>query len=240
MTVFFFLAAFFSEIIGTLAGFGSSTVFLPLALLFLDFRTALVLVALFHTFGTLGRVGFFGRSLDRRVFVYFGLSSIGATIVGAFLVPLTPQNVLKGILGVFLVGYVLFSFFHRRFRLRPSGDVMVAGGGLSGFLAGLIGTGGALRGAFLTAFHLPKASYIATASAIGLAVDVTRIPVYVAQGFLSPTYYWYIPMLFAVALIGVYVGKHIVDHIQQDRFRTVVLVALLLIGIKFIFDGFFR
>lgn len=43
MDILFFLSAFVSEIIGTVAGFGSSTVFLPLALLFFDFKTALVL-----------------------------------------------------------------------------------------------------------------------------------------------------------------------------------------------------
>src|SRR3989304_475238 len=59
MIVLFFLSALFAEIVGTLAGFGSSTVFLPLALLFFDFRTALTLVAFFHIFGNATRIGFF-------------------------------------------------------------------------------------------------------------------------------------------------------------------------------------
>jgi uncharacterized membrane protein YfcA len=41
----FFIVAFISEIIGAIAGFGSSTIFLPLALFFVDFETALILVA---------------------------------------------------------------------------------------------------------------------------------------------------------------------------------------------------
>jgi hypothetical protein len=40
--------------IGTMAGFGSSTIFLPLALFFVDFKTAIVLVAIFHLFGNIG------------------------------------------------------------------------------------------------------------------------------------------------------------------------------------------
>jgi uncharacterized membrane protein YfcA len=46
--------AFVAEIIGTIAGFGSSTIFLPLALFFVDFKTAIVLVAIFHLFGNIG------------------------------------------------------------------------------------------------------------------------------------------------------------------------------------------
>jgi hypothetical protein len=43
----------------TIAGFGSSTIFLPLALFFVDFQTALILVAISHLFGNLGRINFF-------------------------------------------------------------------------------------------------------------------------------------------------------------------------------------
>ena len=103
-------------------------------------------------------------------------------------------------------------------------------------MAGLIGTGGALRGAFLTGFHLSKEKYIATAAAIALAVDLTRIPIYLSQGFLTSSYYWYVPVLFAVAIIGSYIGKHIVKRIPQERFQKVVLIAFLFIGIKFVFD----
>ena len=41
--ILFFPSAFVTEIIGTMEGFGSSTIFLPLALFFVDFKTALYL-----------------------------------------------------------------------------------------------------------------------------------------------------------------------------------------------------
>ena len=50
----FFLSAFVAAILGTMADFGSSTIFLPLALFFVDFKTAIVLVAIFHLFGNIG------------------------------------------------------------------------------------------------------------------------------------------------------------------------------------------
>ena len=107
---------------------------------------------------------------------------------------------------------------------------------MSGFLAGLIGTGGALRGAFLTAFSLPKEKYIATSAAIALAVDITRIPIYFAGGFLASHLFWYIPFLLMVALAGTFVGKQIVKKVPQKTFKKMVLVAILIIGIKFVYD----
>ena len=95
-----------------------------------------------------------------------------------------------------------------------------------------------MRGAFLTAFGLPKEKYIATAAAIALAVDVTRIPIYFAGGFLSSNFYFYIPFLLVIALVGSFTGKQIVNKIPQKKFRKIILAAILIIGIEFIFDVF--
>ena len=149
-----------------------------------------------------------------------------------------PQNALKGILGIFLVTYALYSLWKENFRIKASTATVIVGGGLSGFLAGLIGTGGALRGAFLTGFGLPKDKYIATAAAIALAVDLTRIPVYLSEGFLQRQYYWYLPVLFIIAIAGSFTGKQIVKCFPYTVFRKIVLIAILLVGAKFIFDLF--
>lgn len=231
-----FAAALFAEIVGTVAGFGSSTIFLPLALLFVDFRTALALVAFFHIFGNLSRASFFRGSLDRWLLVRFGLSSVFATMLGALLVARTPQETLKGLLGLFLMLYAIASLWRRGWHLPIRPATAFVGGSLSGFLAGLMGTGGALRGAFLTAFGLPKETYVATAAVIALAVDATRIPIYLAQGFFSPASAWYLPGLFLVALLGSWIGRGIVRRVPQQRFRTLVLVALAAIGAKFLSD----
>ncbi len=70
-----------------------------------------------------------------------------------------------------------------------------------------------------------------------MVVDITRIPVYSASGFLGSQFYYYIPILFITAIIGSFIGRKIVNKIPQSIFRKTVLIALALISIKFIFDG---
>lgn len=236
MEPLFFLAAFFAEVIGTIAGFGSSTIFLPLSLLFFDFRTSLVLVALFHTFGNMGRITFFKHGLEKRILLRFGIASVLFTIIGALMVSHIQQDRLKAYLGLFLALYAVIALWKENLQFKPTLTNNLIGGSLSGFLAGLIGTGGVLRGAFLSGFNLAKEKYIATAAAIALAVDITRIPIYFAQGFLENRYYFYIPILLVVALLGSLTGKQIVSRIPQKQFRKIVLMAILIIGLKFIFD----
>jgi len=233
----FFVLAFIAEIIGTTAGFGSSTIFLPLALFFVNFKTALILVAFFHISGNIGRITFFRHGFNKRLIFIFGVPSVILTVFGALLVNHTPQDILKLILGIFLLIFSIASIVKPDFKFKSSDKNAVIGGGLSGFLAGLIGTGGALRGAFLTAFNLKKEVYITTAAFIALAVDITRIPIYFESGFLESQFYFYLPLLFVIAIAGSFTGKKIVDRIPQSSFRKFVLYIIAIISLKFIYDG---
>lgn len=236
--MWFFIFAFFSEVAGTMAGFGSSTIMLPFALLLMDFKSALVLVALLHIFGNIGRIAFFRHGLDKRLILLFGIPSVALTLLGASLVNYIPQDFLRFLLGIFLVLFSAVSLIKPSLRFPPATTSAVIGGGVSGFVAGLIGTGGALRGSFLAAFDLEKNKYIATSAAIAIVVDATRIPVYFAGGFLDLKYYWYIPVSFIVAIIGVSAGKRIVNAISQRIFRVIVLLGIGAIGVQFIVDWF--
>ncbi len=235
--LWFLLFALLAEIAGTMAGFGSSTILLPIALFMFDFPTALVLVAIAHVSGGIGRIAFFRYGLNKRLLLIFGLPSVIFTVIGAILVNYAPQPLLKLILGIFLLIYSIISLYKPNLSAKPTTANSIVGGTLSGFFAGLIGTGGALRGAFLTAFKLEKSVYIATAAAIALAVDVTRIPIYVKSGFLSSGLYYLIPLIFFAAIIGSFIGKRIVSRIPQDTFRKVVLIAIGMVSLKFIYDG---
>jgi uncharacterized protein len=100
--ILFFVVAFISEVIGAIAGFGSSTIFLPLALFFVDFGTALILVAISHIFGNLGRINFFRHGID-KIIATFGIPSILFSFLGASIVGILSQDILKVILGAFLI-----------------------------------------------------------------------------------------------------------------------------------------
>ena len=235
--ILFFLSAFVAEIIGTMAGFGSSTIFLPLALFFVDFETAIVLVAIFHLFGNIGRISFFRQGFDKRIILQFGIPSVLLSLLGAFLIGIIPQPALKLILGIFLI-VTSGSFLAKPgLKFTASTGTFIAAGSATGFITALVGTGGALRAMLLQGFNIEKVKYIATAATIALATDVTRIPIYISQGFLTEQYYLYLPILFGIALAGSFIGRSIVVKINQELFRKMVLVAIILVSIKFIVDG---
>jgi hypothetical protein len=44
-------------------------------------------------------------------------------------------------------------------------------------------------------------------------VDITRLPVYFGSGFLEPQFYYYIPILFLLAISGSFTGKKVVKRV---------------------------
>jgi uncharacterized membrane protein YfcA len=135
-----------------------------------------------------------------------------------------------------VAAYAFYSFLEPRFGIKKTRINAAVGGSLSGFLAGLIGLGGAVRGAFLVAFDLPKEVYVATSAEIVFVIDVTRIPTYVlTKTIQSSTSYILLPFLCVMAYLGTAAGKRFLERIDQRTFRRAVSIALLAAGAKILF-----
>jgi len=227
----FFLIALFSEIVGTVAGFGSSVFFVPLAGLFFDFHTVLALTSILHVFSNAAKLVFFGRHVRWRLLLLLGIPSITCVILGALLSTKLQFKYTELILGLFLVAFSVFFFCKPLIKLAPNQFNAISAGGIAGFLAGIIGTGGAIRGLALAAFDLEKNVFVATSAAIDSGVDFSRMIVYLRANYLGSAFYWYVPGLLLVALVGSYIGKIALNKVDQKNFRRIVLVLVFLIGL---------
>jgi uncharacterized protein len=130
--ILFIIIGFFSEIIGTMAGFGSSTIYLPLASYIYDFQTALVLVAIFHFFGNIRRIAFFRHGLEKNILLLFGIPSFVLSLIGATLVGYLSQTVLEFMLGLFLIVISATFLLNPRLTFPANGKFLVLGNLIAG------------------------------------------------------------------------------------------------------------
>jgi uncharacterized membrane protein YfcA len=230
----FFILALISEIIGTIGGFGSSVFFVPVAEFFFDFKTVLMLTAIFHDFSNTSKLILFRKHIDYKLLLLFGIPSTVFVILGAYMSSILHYKYNELILGVFLIAFSVFIFLKPSFRLSASKPSSIIGGSTAGFLAGLIGTGGAIRGMSLAAFNLEKNIFIATSGAIDFFVDISRTVVYFRNGYYQPGHLLYLPFLLIVAFTGSWIGKKLLVKISQENFRKIVLALLFLIGLTMI------
>ncbi|NHQ59673.1 sulfite exporter TauE/SafE family protein [Chlorobium sp. BLA1] len=227
----FFVTAFLSEIAGTIGGFGSSVFFVPLAGLFFNIHTVLALTSILHVFSNSSKLLLFRRHIDFRLVLLMGIPSILLVIVGAYLSTQLDVQYVELAMSIFLIAFSLLLYLFPHIALPPSKPNAVIGGGIAGFLAGLIGTGGAIRGLVLAAFNLEKGIFIATSAAIDFGVDISRMVIYLNHSSLELKYFFYIPGLIIIAFAGSWVGKWLLERIPQEKFRKLVLVLIFLIGI---------
>ena len=228
--ILFIFLSLIAEIVGTVCGFGSSVLFVPIAGFFLDFKSVLGVTAVFHLSSNLSKIGLFRKSIDKRIFLQVGIPSILFVLIGAWLSRYVNDIVLNILLASFLIVFSLFNMLFKYFKIHPSLKNSLIGGSISGFLAGIVGTGGAVRGAILLTFGLEKNVFIATSALIDFAVDFSRTVVYFFNGYVHKDDLIYIPFLLVIGVAGTYIGKKILNYVSEESFRKIVLYSILLVG----------
>ena len=130
-----------------------------------------------------------------------------------------------------MVGFSLLFLIKKNLIIKPNNKNAITGGILSGFSAGLLGTGGAIRGLTMAAFNLEKSVFIATSAFIDFLIDFTRTFVYFQNGYIHKHDIIYLPFLIVIGFVGTMIGKRILTYIPQDKFKKISLTLILIIGI---------
>lgn len=237
--VLFVFLALIAEIIGTISGFGSSVFFVPIASYFFDFHSVLGITAVFHIFSNISKIILFQKGVNWKIVLYLGVPAVIFVSLGALLSKYLDNHLLEIGLAVFLIFFSLLFLVFQKIEIRPTNFNSVVGGTISGFVAGLFGTGGAIRGMTLAAFNLQKDVFIATSAFIDFGVDLSRGLVYFSNGFIHYHDLGYVLILIVVSVVGTYIGKLILEKISETLFKKIVLGVILGIGIVTLMNQIF-
>lgn len=230
------LVAALAGAVAAVAGFGIGSLLTPLLALAYGTKVAVVLVAIPHFSATALRAWKLRAHIDRTVLLTFGGASAGGGLMGALLHGTLGSRVLGIVLGVLLVfsGIAGLTGLTARLRVNGTGWALLTGV-LSGGFGGLVGNQGGIRTAALLHFRLDRLRLVATATAIGLVVDLARIPVYLADGGDQVVEHWPLVALMVVAvLVGTLVGTPVLRRLPELAFRRVVFGLVTLLGLAFL------
>lgn len=220
-----------AEIIGTIGGFGSSVFFVPIANFYFDFYSVLGLTALFHLSSNLSKLMLFKKGIDKKLAINLGIPAVAFVVIGSLASSYLNSEILQLVLALFLISFSLLFLIKKELALKATAKNALIGGSLSGFSAGLLGTGGAIRGLTMAAFNLEKSIFIATSALIDMAIDLSRAAVYWVNGYIHNHDLIYIPFLLLIGFLGSWIGKKILLYIPQPVFRKISLFLILLIGL---------
>jgi uncharacterized membrane protein YfcA len=234
LTVFDLLVTAVAVLAGAVAsvsGFGIGSFLTPTLALQLDPRLAVAAVSIPHAVGTALRFWMLRQHVDGGVLVRFGAASAAGGLAGAAAGAFVRPDELRLLLGALLLVVGAGELKGWRRRLRFDGPSAWVAGVVSGVFGGLVGNQGGLRAAALLGFDLPKPTFVATATAIALAVDTARMPIYAftdGAGLLAIAPL--IGLTTAGVVVGTLAGHRVLAAVPPTLFRRVVAILLLALG----------
>jgi uncharacterized membrane protein YfcA len=227
------LAAFGLAALSAVAGFGGGVLLLPVFVALFGLRAAVPMLTLTQLSSN-GSRAWLNRAEWRRPLIgWFALGAVPCAVAGGLLLAHSPLAPLTRLLGVFLIGVVIWRRWQRRPR-RPPEPAFAAVGAVSGLGSALLGSVGPLTAPFFLAAGLTRAAYVGTEAASALVTHLTKIAVYGSGDLLTRPVLLYGVALTPATLLGAWVGRKIVGRLSDRVFVLLVEIGLLAAGVLFL------
>jgi len=228
-----FFVSFVAATISGAAGFGGALLLLPILTEIVGIKSAVPILTIGQLFGNASRVWFGRTELKWKPITLFLLSAIPLTIIGSYLFTDFKSENIKIMIGIFLILLVIY----RRLNLKKSSTgnlAMLFGGGLTGFLSGLIGSAGPLGAAFFLGLNLTATAYVASEAFTALTMHIIKTIIYNKYSLVGLTELYYGLFIGLVMILGSWTGKKIIEKLPQKKFILLVEILLIISAINMI------
>lgn len=231
------------------SGFGLGTILVPVFAIFFPIDLAIILTAIVHFLNNIFKLILLGKNANRNIVIKFGVPSIIAAFMGAYLLtymskiqPIYSYTLfdktfyivpIKLTIAILLFIFSLFDIVPKLTKLQFDIKYLSLGGLLSGFFGGLSGNQGALRTAFLMRTNLTKETFVATGVVIACLVDISRLTIYSGQIMILGDKLNYSLIMSATlsAFIGAYFGNKLLKKVTIKSIQYFVATMLILFAI---------
>lgn len=228
--------AFLGALIFGITGFGAALVTIPLATHLVPLKFALALFVIVDLAAAVS-VGLENpRNAVRREWTRLVPMILAGTALGVTLLVNLPRTVGMLLLGIFVIGFALYTLRpHARQRIVSSAWAWAAGFA-GGITSTLFGAGGPPYAIYLSQRGLSKEQFRATLGLATLTSISVRLVAFVLTGLLLDAKVW-LTALAAVpgCLLGIWIARRIFARISRDALMRAVAVLLLATGASLIF-----
>ncbi|ROQ90886.1 TSUP family transporter [Desulfosoma caldarium] len=234
--VLLFMAAFAAAAISGAAGFGGALLLLPLLVATVGATHAVPLLTIAQLVGNLSRVGFGFTQIHWKPVGLFLLGAIPLSILGAMSFVQLPKELVIRAIGLAILVFVALKYFGL-LKIKSGRAVLIGGGGVVGFLSGLVGSAGPLGAAIFLSLGLPPVAYIASEATTALAMHGVKIAVYQHYIILDREF-WFLAALMGVAMVlGTWSAKRIIERMRREAFQRFVAILLVAIAGYMVLHG---
>jgi uncharacterized membrane protein YfcA len=163
--------------------------------------------------------------------------AIGALLSGRF-----NDAGLRHAIGIIIVVLTVFTLVRQRTNLGGDGEMLARWPwlvGLVGLTAGITtmiaNAAGPIMQLYLLGQRLPKRIFVGTAAWYFFILNLIKVPFSIGLGQINPTSLALTVYLIPCAMVGGFIGRPILNWIDQKLFERAALVLTLIAGIRLLF-----
>lgn len=162
-----------------------------------------------------------------------------AIFAAAQLVPSIPSEAFYFVLGIPVLALSLIQLMGLRLiiPMRHRGWAEWAVGFVSGILGGLAGTWGPTTVLYLLAIDMPKARQVIVQGMIYGVGSVALVFAHLRSGILNAETIPFTLALLPTAVMGMWVGFQIQNQLDQEKFRKLTLIVLVIAALNLLRKG---
>jgi len=218
-----------------ITGFGSGLIAIPLLALMLPITIVVPMIGLLDYSASLSHGINHRKSIQWREIVPLLPFSLVGVLSALYIFKTVDGELLKQILGGFILLYAFYSIFGHNPRGQISRKWSFIGGGFGGLIGTLFGTGGPFYVIYLQLRGLGKTEFRATIAIIFMLDGAARIVGYFLSGFYSVDTITLVVVSIPVMAGAMYIGGHIHTNISPDSFKRAIGFVLLGSGAALLF-----
>ena len=153
---------------------------------------------------------------------------------GIYLLVNLPENIIKTILALVIIGYALYSLIHTYSNFTIDHKAGYVLGFLAGCLGGAFNTDGPPIVIYITSQHWTKDEMNISLSSYFLMSGLTLVTMHTIGGLLTKQVVLFFITLLPAIFLGIFAGTLVYKKINHDEFKKIVLLLLILVAIVLI------
>ena len=184
---------------------------------------------------------FFFGSVDpftvSRRYAIFALALIAPMVLSAFWILHVPTHLIQLLTGVSVCLFAITSLFGLRPRVGGGWLWQMVMGLISGAIGGLTSIWGPTMTMYLMARNIGKDEFIAAIGFLFLAGSIPLVAGLTLSGVITVDVLYLSGICAVVALVFMWLGEKIRGRLSEERFRRMVLIFFLVMGIRLVVIG---
>lgn len=223
------IASFFAAVLSGAAGFGGALLLLPVLTGVVGTAQAVPLLTLVQLIGNLSRVGFGFRQIKWKSVGMFLIGAVPFCVAGALLFTELPKSIINRCIGAAILLFILLKLTGF-LKVQPGKFLLVIGGGVVGFLSGLVGSAGPLGAVVFLSLGLSPVAYIASEAVSALVMHGVKTIVYQSTLTIAPQTWILAGLMGGAMILGTLVSNRVIKHLDPRGFQIFVSVLLIIMA----------